>query len=52
MEAHVTFEQFKTLVRLSVNLKLLPLKSYEYLSKFIVKIGKMLGGWMKVRSEP
>ena len=52
MEAHVTFEQFKTLVRLSVNLKLLPVKSYEYLSKFIVKIGKMLGGWMKVRSEP
>ena len=51
MKAHVTFEQFKTLVRLSVNLKLLPVKSYEYLSKFIVEIGKMLGGWMKSKDE-
>ena len=52
MEAHVIFEQFKTLVRLSVNLKLLPVTSYEYLSKYIVEIGKMLGGWMKKMSEP
>ena len=52
MEAHVTFEQFKTLVSLAVGLKLLPVKKYEYLSLYIVEIGKMLGGWMKERSEP
>ena len=52
MEAHITFEQFKTQVRLAVVLKLIPVKKYEYLSQYIVEIGKMLGGWMKERSEP
>ncbi len=47
MDAHVTFEHFKTLVRLSVALHLITTRHYEYLSKYIVEIGKMLGGWMK-----
>ena len=51
LEAHVIFEQFKTLVRLAVGLQLLPVQKYEYLSQFIVEIGKMLGGWMKNTDE-
>ena len=34
MEAHVTFEQFKTLIRLAVGLNLISVKKYEYLSRY------------------
>jgi hypothetical protein len=46
-EANITFEMFKTLVRLSVGLNLMSGETYKYLSLSIVEIGKMLGGWMK-----
>ena len=51
MEAHVTFEQFKTLIRLAVGLNLISVKKYEYLSIYITEIGKMLGGWLKDSNE-
>jgi len=51
LDAHITFEQFKTLVRLAVGLDLLPVNKYEYLSQYITDIGKMLGGWMKNADE-
>lgn len=51
LEAHVTFEQFKTLVRLAVGLQLLTVQKYEILSQFIAEIGRMLGGWMKSVDE-
>jgi len=47
LEAHVTFEQFKTLVRLALGLNLLSGKAYRYLSQYIAEIGRMLGGWIK-----
>ncbi|HUU28196.1 MAG TPA: diversity-generating retroelement protein Avd, partial [archaeon] len=47
LEANITFEQFKTLVRLALGLNLLSAKSYEHLSQYIAEIGRMLGGWMK-----
>lgn len=51
MDAHIAFEQFKTLVRLAVGLNLITVEKYEHLSLFIVEIGKMLGGWIKESNE-
>ena len=38
---------FRSLVRLSMNLKFLPLKQYEILSLKVNEVGRLLGGWMK-----
>lgn len=40
-------EVLKALIRTAHGLKLIPNKKYEELSKYLVELGKMLGGWMK-----
>lgn len=46
-ELDVEIAKLKAYLRLSFELGYLPQKKYEIWSKFVVEIGKMLGGWMK-----
>ncbi len=46
-ECFVYYEIVKILVRLAKDYKLLSLKQYEFASKELVEIGKLLGGWYK-----
>ena len=41
----------KAFVRLSFDLKFLPMRKYEIWSGKIVEIGKMVGGWIKTVNE-
>ena len=43
----VELMKLRAYVRLSFNLKFLPMKKYEVWSEKLVEIGKMLGGWIK-----
>jgi four helix bundle protein len=43
--------KLRAYIRLSHNLKFLPMKKYEVWSGMVVEIGKMLGGWIKSQSE-
>jgi four helix bundle protein len=43
----VEIMKLKAYLRLSLNLKFLPMKKYEIWSGKVVEIGKMLGGWLK-----
>lgn len=43
----VQLEKVRKYVRLSFNLKYLPLKKYQVWSEKLDEIGKMLGGWLK-----
>ena len=43
--------KLRAYIRLSYNLKFLPMKKYEVWSGLVVEIGKMLGGWIKSISE-
>ena len=40
-------ELLRTQIRLSVDLKFIPIKKYEVISKYLAEIGRMLGGWIK-----
>jgi len=40
-------ELLRTQVRLSVELRFIPMKKYEVWSRYLEEIGKMLGGWIK-----
>lgn len=52
-ELDVEITKLKAYLRLSLNLKFLPVKKYEVWSEKVVEIGKMLGGWLKtVNSKP
>ena len=46
-EASFELERLKHYLRLCKDLNLLSIKQYEYSSKEIVEIGRLLGGWMK-----
>ena len=46
-EIDVELEVLRTLIRLSMDLKYLPIRKYENWSKMLNEIGKMLGGWFK-----
>lgn len=43
----VALLKLRAYIRLSMELKFLPLHKYEVWSKMLVEIGKMLGGWIK-----
>ena len=45
--ASFELERLKHYLRLCKDLNVLSIKQYEYSSKEIVEIGKLLGGWMK-----
>ena len=47
IEASFELERLKHYLRLCKDLKITTLKQYEYSSKEIVEIGKLLGGWLK-----
>ncbi|TAN43690.1 MAG: diversity-generating retroelement protein Avd [Nitrospirae bacterium] len=46
-DASFELERIKHYMRLSKDLNLMTLKQYEYSSKEIVEIGRLLGGWIK-----
>ena len=43
--------KLKAYIRLSFNLKFLPMNKYEIWSGMVVEIGKMLGGWLKTVNQ-
>jgi len=45
--ANLKLEQLRYLVRLSKDLKVLSIKSYEFCSRSIEDIGNSIGGWLK-----
>lgn len=49
--ANIKLEQSRHFVRLSKDLKLINLRSYEILSKMINEIGLQLGGWFKQQKQ-
>jgi len=46
-EADVLLRKLQVYIRMSVNLKFITVRQYEHVSKMIVEIGKILGGWRK-----
>lgn len=52
--ANLKVEQLRYLIRLSKDLKLLSLKSYEFCARSIDGIGVSIGGWLKYskREDP
>jgi len=42
-----SLELLRTQVRLSVDLKFIPTKKYEVISRHLAEVGKMLGGWIR-----
>lgn len=46
-KASFELERLKHYLRLCMDLGIFSVKQYEYSSKAIVEIGKILGGWMK-----
>lgn len=50
-ELDVCVAKLKAYIRLSFNLKFLPMSKYEIWSGMVVEIGKMLGGWLKTVNQ-
>ena len=46
-ECFVRYEMIKVLIRLSKDYKLLTIKQYEFASKELDEIGRLLGGWRR-----
>lgn len=46
-ECFIHYETVKVLVRLSKDYKLLSIKQYEFTTKELSEIGRLLGGWHK-----
>lgn len=44
-KANLTLEKLRYLIRLSKDLECISIKAYEFISKQINEIGKMVGGW-------
>ena len=42
-----SLELLRTQIRLSVDLKFIPTKKYEVISRHLAEVGKMLGGWIR-----
>lgn len=51
LEIDTELEVFRTLLRLSMQLKFLPFKKYEHAAGMTAEIGRMLGGWLKFAKE-
>lgn len=49
--ANLKLEKLRVLIRLSHKLKYLPHNGYEYASKAIDEVGRMLGGWIKQQTR-
>lgn len=47
IEANITLEVVRHLVRLSHDLRLISVKAYEQLSLRVDEVGRMIGGWLK-----
>jgi hypothetical protein len=47
-QADVTLTKLRFYLRLCQDLKLISLDQYEYASKIVNEIGRLLGGWLKV----
>ena len=46
-ECFVNYETIKVLIRLSEEFKLINKKQYEFASRELVEIGRLLGGWYR-----
>ncbi|MBU4347267.1 diversity-generating retroelement protein Avd [Patescibacteria group bacterium] len=46
-EINLRVEKLRIYTRLCFDLKIIGIKKYEVLSKYIDEIGRMIGGWMK-----
>ena len=51
LQASFELERVKHYLRLCLELKLLPVSQYEYASRSVSEIGKLLGGWIKKQSK-
>ena len=47
MDLDTELEVFRSLVRLSFQLKFISMKKYEVLSRMIDEVGRLLGGWIR-----
>lgn len=50
-EADVKLKQLRFYLRLSHDLKLMDTRRYEYASKKVLEIGRLLGAWLRVASK-
>jgi hypothetical protein len=50
--ADEALESLRILVRLSHEMRVLPLNSYEYASRELDEIGRLLGGWIRQQRRP
>ncbi len=50
-EVNIRLEIFRILLRMVKDRKLVSLRQYEYISKEINEVGKMVGGWIKERNR-
>lgn len=46
-KANINLEKLRFMIRLSKDLQCITLNDYEYISKSVNEIGKMIGGWEK-----
>jgi len=52
-QADIKLQRLRLYIRLSHQLKFMSIGQYEHVSKMIVEIGKLLGGWQKkVTGQP
>ncbi len=51
IRANLLLEKMFYTVRLCKDMKFINLKKYEYLSKQLIEIGKMVGGWIKEQNK-
>ncbi len=49
-KASVELEKLRIFIRLAKDLSFISFKKYEYVSKLINEVGKLLGGWIKSQS--
>jgi len=51
IQANLLLEKLRYTVRLCKNMKFINLKKYEYLSRQLMEISKMIGGWIKEQNK-
>ena len=50
-EANLKIEKLRYLIRLTIDLRYLSIKKYEYVSKCLNEIGSEIGGWLKYQKS-
>lgn len=50
-EANLKIEKLRYLIRLTIDLRYLSIKKYEYASKCLNEIGSEIGGWLKYQKS-